>query len=316
MVNNKDNQIANMKNNNTKKITITIGIPAYNEENNIRNILTALLRQKQTHWSLDKIIVVCDGCTDKTVEYAQSIQSDKIEVIVNKKREGKAIKEQKIIEAFDSDYLVMVDADVLPTNDFLTDNLIATFLKDDKISLVSGNSRPFQPTSFFERAVYTTFFVRDKSRKFVKGGNSIYGCSGKCLAMKKEFAKTIKFPPKILAEDDYIYFSCISIGRIFRHCPSAIVYYKLPKTLEDYIRQIFRADPDASTRNVQEYFGKIVSDEYHRPFKPYIWAVLQAFINNPPGAILMIIIRLISKPLGPIISNNYKLEWFTAESTK
>ena len=50
-----------------KKLTVTIGIPAYNEEANVRNLLVSLLAQKETNFKLQEIIVVSDGSTDKTV---------------------------------------------------------------------------------------------------------------------------------------------------------------------------------------------------------------------------------------------------------
>lgn len=296
--------------------TVTVGIAAYNEEKNIKNVLSAVLKQKQLNWRLAEIILACDGCTDNTVKYARSICSNKIKLIVSNERLGKAQGEQTIINAFKGDYLVMLDADITLTSNSVIEQLIAVFRKDRKVALVGGNPRALTPKTFVEKAVYSTFLVLDKSRKFVKDGNNIYGCSGQCLAMERSFAKLIKFPKNIVAEDDFIYFTCISKGMVFRHCKKAVVYYKLPKTLNDYLRQIFRSDPDASTRNVEKYFGDIVSMEYHRPLFPYMKAVMVSFIQNPLGSLLMICIRLLSKPVGSIVSNNYKLDWFTASSTK
>ena len=48
------------------KQTVTIGIPAHNEAENISYLLRSILRQKQRNYKLEKIIVVCDGCTDNT----------------------------------------------------------------------------------------------------------------------------------------------------------------------------------------------------------------------------------------------------------
>lgn len=296
--------------------TVTVGIAAYNEEKNIKKILTQVLQQKQSRWKLEQVIVACGGCTDRTIEYVKSIQSKKIKVIVNQKREGKAVDEQKIIDTFSSDYLVMFDADVRLANTNVVGRLISVFVNDKKVVLVGGNPRAANPRTFTEKAVYSTFMVLDKSRGFVKDGNNIYGCSGQCLAMERSFAKLIKFPKNIVAEDDFIYFTCISKKFKFRYCKGAIVYYKLPKTLKDYVKQIFRADPDAATRDVEKYFGDIPAQEYYRPFLPYLRAVMASFIQNPLGSILMIGIRIISKPIGPFVSNNYKLDWFTANSTK
>jgi glycosyltransferase involved in cell wall biosynthesis len=48
------------------KISVSIGIPAYNEEKNIGRLLTAILNQKTYNVEIDQIVVVSSGSTDKT----------------------------------------------------------------------------------------------------------------------------------------------------------------------------------------------------------------------------------------------------------
>ena len=49
-----------------KKQTVTIGIPAYNEEQNIGVLLSKLLAQKQIHYKLKEILIYLDGSIDHT----------------------------------------------------------------------------------------------------------------------------------------------------------------------------------------------------------------------------------------------------------
>ena len=49
---------------------ISFVIPAHNEEANIANLLNNLLVQTGSSFTLEKIIVFCDGCTDKTADTA------------------------------------------------------------------------------------------------------------------------------------------------------------------------------------------------------------------------------------------------------
>lgn len=53
-----------------KKISIVI--PAYNEEKNIKDTLINLLKDFQTTYDYE-VIVVCDGCKDKTYEKAEQV---------------------------------------------------------------------------------------------------------------------------------------------------------------------------------------------------------------------------------------------------
>jgi glycosyltransferase involved in cell wall biosynthesis len=301
---------------NTKLPTVAVGIAAYNEEHNIGNVIGDILKQNRDAWRLDKIYIACGGCTDNTVNVVKSMKSDRIKIFINPNREGKAADEQRIFDEFSSDYLVMFDADVRLQGINVINRLIKTFRGNSRIRLVGGNPRPYPPRTFFERAVYGTFGVLDKSRSAIGGGHNIYRCSGQCLAMTKNFAKSIRFPTGLIAEDDFIYFSCLRQNGLFRYCPAAVVMYNLPKKPGDYIRQVFRADPDAAGANVQKYFGPMVQEQYRRPYRFYVPAVLAVFIRNPAGSLLVIAIRLLSKPLVPFVSKQYRLDWYTAKSTK
>jgi glycosyltransferase involved in cell wall biosynthesis len=46
-----------------KNMTVTIGIPAYNEAANITSLLMALLAQNTPNFKLESIIVASDGST-------------------------------------------------------------------------------------------------------------------------------------------------------------------------------------------------------------------------------------------------------------
>ena len=59
--------------NNTRKPTVTIGIPAYNESANIGRLINDVLGQKQNHFRLAKIIVVSDCSSDATVSIVKKI---------------------------------------------------------------------------------------------------------------------------------------------------------------------------------------------------------------------------------------------------
>lgn len=300
----------------TNKLNTSVGIVAFNEQNNIRNIISDILSQRQTYFKLNKIYIACGGCTDNTVSIVRSIKSSKIKLIINPNREGKAIDEQKIFNEFKDVYLVMFDADVRLNNKNVINDLIRTISMNKNTALVGGNARPYKPKTFFERSVYSTFKILDKSRNELKGGNNIYGASGQCLVLEKKLVKNIKFPRNIIAEDDFIYFTNMKLGNDFKYCSKAIVWYKLPKNLVDYFRQVLRADPLAASLNVQTYFGDIVQKEYKRPMRFYLKEVIKVYFSNPLEVSLAISVRIISKFVVPFSSKRYKLEWFTASSTK
>ncbi|OGK17626.1 hypothetical protein A2774_03220 [Candidatus Roizmanbacteria bacterium RIFCSPHIGHO2_01_FULL_39_12c] len=296
-----------------KSISVSIGIPAYNEGHNIRHVLLDVLSQKTTGWKLTEILVHCDGCTDDTVEKAKSVKSKLIKVIVSHSRMGKTFRLQQMFSRFNSDVLVIVDADVKLADDHVITHLVETLSRDEKIMLVSGNVRPFPPTTFFQKAVYTTFNVFDKTRNAIKNGNNIFTC-GALLALRKDFARNIKFP-RIFNEDAFIYLTCKSSGYKFQHSSRAVIFYKLPLTLKDYLRQLFRSDTKAVGVELDKYFPGLVQKELRRPLPVYLKALLETFVTNPVGTATMFFVRTVCYPLFPIITSKYKLSWFTASST-
>ena len=72
-----------------KLTSLSIGIPAYNEEGNITFLVNSILKQKLSGFILKEIIIVCDGCSDKTVSLVKSLKNNKIKLIVNSQRQGK-----------------------------------------------------------------------------------------------------------------------------------------------------------------------------------------------------------------------------------
>jgi glycosyltransferase involved in cell wall biosynthesis len=86
---------------------LSIVIPAYNEEKHIGNFLTDLCKC----FPSEEIIVVCNGCTDKTPEIVKRFEGKNVKCLVFKKRIGKGAA---IIEGFKvskGSYIGFVDAD-------------------------------------------------------------------------------------------------------------------------------------------------------------------------------------------------------------
>lgn len=297
-----------------KNLKISVGICAYNEEKNIKKIVKDVLSQHQSGWELAELLAYCDGCTDNTVEILKSINNKLITIAVGEKRKGKTYHLGQMFDKFSGDILVMFDADISLKNRNVVTNLINPFLSNSNVMLTGGNSQPFLPKSFFEKAVYTTFSVFYKSRKYINYGDNVFGATGSILAIRKKMAREIKLP-KVINEDAFIYLYCLSKGFKFECVEDAVVFYKLPKNIGDYIRQVFRSDPRAVTRELKSYFGNLTDKEFHRPFKFYLKSILETFVENPLGVIFIVLINMLCKTFIPIVSKNYKLEWFTARST-
>src|SRR5436190_13279106 len=68
-----------------------VGIMAYNEEANIGRLLAALSAQKTRVASLDEIVVVASGCTDRTEAIVQEFaaRDRRVRLLTQARKEGK-----------------------------------------------------------------------------------------------------------------------------------------------------------------------------------------------------------------------------------
>lgn len=85
--------------------SITVVIPAYNEESTIGDTIQAVKELK----NINKIIVVNDGSTDKTAEIAKSWDIELIDLKINR---GKGGAMNSSLPYINSDIVVFLDADL------------------------------------------------------------------------------------------------------------------------------------------------------------------------------------------------------------
>lgn len=151
-----------------KPINVTAIIPAFNEEKNILQVLNCLKQIPE----LNEIIVIDDGSTDRTVEYAKSVKGVKVER--NSKNLGKTKSVIKGIKLSSFDSILMVDADLVGLNRSHILELIDTYkMGIDMVILDYGNQEYLL-------------------RKIIK---SFPALSGVRILSKREFSK-IKFTSK------------------------------------------------------------------------------------------------------------------------
>ncbi len=102
-------------------------VPAYNEEKNIGNVL-AVLKELTT---FDKIVVVSDGSTDKTVEVASSYGVEVVELGENRGKGGALKAGLSSFNPASHDIILFLDADLLGLTQFHVINLLEPVIKDE-----------------------------------------------------------------------------------------------------------------------------------------------------------------------------------------
>jgi glycosyltransferase involved in cell wall biosynthesis len=133
--------------------TVSIGIPAYNEEANIKYLLRDLFVQKTSGLSFKKIIVYSDGSTDSTISIIRKLKSKKIQLITGSKRQGISHALNRIVLAANSEILILLNADTrIKDKKFLLK--ITKPIIECRADIVSTKLAELPPKSIFEKVVY------------------------------------------------------------------------------------------------------------------------------------------------------------------
>lgn len=264
----------------TKKNTVTIGIPAYNEAGTITSLLHTLLKQKQTYYILEEIIVICDGCLDDTEERVKQLASvyPQIHIISDVTRKGKAQRLNELYALNSSDILVTLDADItLDSSDALNELIMP--LGDATVGIVGGNPQPVKGGRFTERVINTWYKLWYETRKRINNGDAIHNTHGAATALRGTLAKTITFPTNTIATAQYLYFATHKARLSFYFAEDAIVRFYSPTSLQDYFSLIGRYGHEK--QKLTKTFGIDIYKAYYVPFSMKLKAFLKIAIQDP-----------------------------------
>lgn len=299
-----------------KKIsTVTVALSAYNEEKNIVDFLKSVLTQKEEGYILEKILIVSDGSTDKTVMLAKTFNSPKIIIKEYKKRIGKSSRLNFIYKSLDTDFLVQTDSDVIFAHPFVIRDLIKPLIHDKNVGMCGGNPLPLKGKTFIEKSVNCSAMAYIYMRKHVRGGNNVFSADGRILAYKKDLIIKITIPEDMIANDMFTYYSCLFHGYRYKYIETAVVFYRSPQTLKDQIIQNtrFRAAP----LRMKKYFSKkLVEYENSIPRLIFIKSVLLQLLQHPILSLSIYIINIYCVVKARVVEKKLNAKWEMAYSTK
>ena len=110
------------------KLTVTVGIAAYNEDNNIQNLLRSIITQKEIDFHVKEIIIISDGSSDKTVEKVRGVQDKRITLLDEKERVGQNVRQNSIFKKAKGDIIVLLEADTILKDSKYLYELIKPFI--------------------------------------------------------------------------------------------------------------------------------------------------------------------------------------------
>jgi glycosyltransferase involved in cell wall biosynthesis len=270
------------------KRTITVVIPALNEEKNIGNIVDDVLRQELgLSLYLDKVTVVSDGSTDRTNEivHARRAADSRVELVVNSRTFGQAQSINVGIGGAESDFAVLLDGDVRLSGPDTLRNLLEDV--GPEVGLIGGNPVPAPGQRNLAESVADCGDLVWKALKLrVDEGRNIYSAHGRVLGLSRSLYSSAKVPRKpgselaLIPADQFFYLTCVSKGLTFELRSGARVLYKLPESIRDYVRQSTRFTHSIS--NTKTLFdSSMVEREYRFPLRAKAGALADAFLEKP-----------------------------------
>lgn len=270
-----------------RKPTITIGIPAYNEEDNIQNLLYSIINQKQNCFVIEKIIVTLDGSTDNTEQKVRQVMKtcNLISLVVNAKNRGKSFRLNQLYELNNSDVIITLDADLILENNLTISNMIKPF-RNKNIGMVGANNQAVRPKTFVETISVATFNLWYLIRKDFNHGLTPHNFQGMAEAIDGILAKQIHYPGTP-GDGPFLFFSILELGKKPFFSKNAKVLINLPDNIRDFYDQANRA---MLTGNIVGLQTNIENLEYFKiPFLFKCKGILQAFIQNPFTTIISLL---------------------------
>ncbi len=299
-----------------KKYTVTVGIPAYNEEVNICLTLESIIRQKQENYILEKIIVISDGSGDSTDEKVKDMAKKYplISLLADGKRKGKTERLNELHGLNRSDIVVNFDADVILKDEYVLEKIIRHF-SDGSVALVVGNNIPLPGRAFIERITNASDLLWYEVRKDFNGGDNIYNCAGSAAAIRGLYVRSMIFPPGTVADQQFVYLSVKRDKKKFIFEKEAVVSYRTPGSIEDFFKQAGRSLIEK--KYIAHYFSEEMQDHYFIPASVKARAVSKRLIESPLFTFLALSFQVMLRVF-PVKKDNLHESgmWDVAKTTK
>lgn len=213
--------------------TISIIIPAYNEEKVIAHTIEGLL---ETKYPKKEIIFVDDGSVDKTLSIAMQYK-DKIKIL-HKENGGKASALNYGLVYATGEIIVIVDADTIIGRHSLKE-IVKGFEINEHVSAVAGNIKVRNRVNWITKCQALEYItgIQIIRRAFDVFG-SITIVPGALGAFKKSLlSEAGAYGKETIVEDFDQTIKLLKAGLITQGSSKATAYTEAPSTLRDFVAQ-------------------------------------------------------------------------------
>src|ERR671915_506622 len=283
---------------------ITIGIPSYNERQNIVNLLRAIEEQ---HTPILEVLI-SDDSSDNTPSLVHNFAEHSlldIQLFHHDTRRGAAAAWNEILQRAAGDIIVLYDADTIP-HPSCTQQLTSHI--QGNVGICASNSQPVQAAGIAGRA---SIFISKWLRSVRLAHLSHYTVMGRALAINSSEAKKIEIPTNIIAIDLYMQCKVLEMGLDVVYNDSAIVYFKPANSIDDLASQVMRAVN--GHKQLEEY---VSSSGIGLPRQVAIAHAVKNLAKDPLGALSVAIGYSMIPYYKSRLKHTDTAKWHTAASSK
>ncbi len=219
---------------------ITIGIPSYNEEGNITNLLNSIISSNISGIFIEEVII-SDDSTDSTPQVVEDFikrnQLQNITLYHHGIRRGTAAAWNEIFNKASGSIVILFDADVIIDRNCISE-LVGSLAKNEQVGLCATNQIPIDTRGISGKACS---FIMEWLRSLRKKELSKYTVMGRALCIRSDIAKTLHIPEEVIAVDLYLQCSVMKVQLNVIYNDKAKVYFKPPTNLLEFSSQVIRA---------------------------------------------------------------------------
>jgi cellulose synthase/poly-beta-1,6-N-acetylglucosamine synthase-like glycosyltransferase len=245
------------------EVTVTVLIPAHNEEELIGATINSLMEQDRKP---DRVIVVADNCTDGTVAVAKGLGVEVIESVNNTAKKAGALNQvlnELLPKLGENDTVMIMDADTVLRQGFLS-AAVKHFVDDRGLSAIGGLFYG-EPRKGFLAQIQKNEYTR-YSREISRRHGRVFVLTGTASVFRARALRTVAdergkllpgtagevYDTHALTEDNELTVALKTLGALMMSPPECMVETELMPNLRALWRQRLRWERGAM-ENIATY---------------------------------------------------------------
>ncbi|MDD5178011.1 MAG: glycosyltransferase [Candidatus Nanoarchaeia archaeon] len=219
--------------------SVSIAIPAYNEEITIKDTIDSLLNLDYPK-ELIEIIVVNDGSKDNTKAIVEKTIEENKQfniVLINQKNSGKGAALNNALRHAKGKFFVVLDADSMVRSDALK-KILPVFREDKKIAVVLPLMRVKNTKTFLQKLQWCEYITNNFSKKLITYLDCCHVAPGPFSVYRRDVIASVHgFSENNLTEDLEMALRLQEKNYRLVQVMNTVVYTKVPVNLKAFLKQ-------------------------------------------------------------------------------